>query len=80
MSICIECRRLLADSQVWRRRAKEADARAEEFEEELVTALGNAEQAAREAAFWKWLWEGSADSNTSETWLAHMRERWEREA
>jgi hypothetical protein len=52
MSICIECRRLLADSQVWRRRAKEADARAEEFEEELVAALAElaAQTQQRDAA------------------------------
>jgi hypothetical protein len=40
-------------------------------------------EANREAAFWKWMWE-SGEAPTREPsighWLAHMRERWEREA
>ena len=41
--------------------------------------------AEREAAFWKWLWEYTNTFNpawrekSEETWLVHMRERFERE-
>jgi hypothetical protein len=41
------------------------------------------QQAEREAAFWKWLWElGEAPTREPSIghWLAHMRERWERGA
>jgi hypothetical protein len=36
-----------------------------------------------EAAFWKWMWYrpvGEYPDNDDATWLAHMRERWERGA
>jgi hypothetical protein len=36
-------------------------------------------QAEREAAFWKWLWEDDNPEGTDPEWLAHMRERFERE-
>jgi hypothetical protein len=48
--------------------------------------LKRAEAAEREAAFWKWLWNHAnplttAQGEKSESqWLAHMRERFEREA
>jgi hypothetical protein len=43
-----------------------------------------AESAEREAAFWKWLWHQSTqtiatDGFDKHPWIAHMRERWERE-
>jgi hypothetical protein len=37
-------------------------------------------EANREAAFWKWLWEQENLNGIDPTFLAHMRERWEREA
>jgi hypothetical protein len=54
--------------------------------QEQKKQFDRAEQAEREAAFWKWLWNHAnplttAQGEKSESqWLAHMRERWEREA
>jgi hypothetical protein len=49
---------------------------------ELETTM---RQAEREAAFWKWLWHQSTqtiatDGFDKHPWIAHMRERFEKEA
>ena len=32
-----------------------------------------------EAAFWKWLWDCYSEGSPDPMWIAHMRERFERE-
>jgi hypothetical protein len=50
------------------------------YAHEVARLKIHAEQAEREAAFWKWLCGTDHPNGFHPPWLAHMRERWEREA
>jgi hypothetical protein len=76
-----ECNEALAVEEGVKR--QQAEARISGYQDELVDKQNALLDAEREAAFWKWMWYrpvGEYPDNDDATWLAHMRERWERGA